>query len=159
MSKKLITPVTQYLDAQQVNYHLLPQERATITIEETALQRGVRPAQMVKSILLRDMGNQYALACVPGDQSVDPKKVRAILKCRRMTCVGLNEIASITGYQPGTVTPLLLVTSMPIVFDSQLLNEATVTISSGHSMLGIALQSDDLVSLCHPTIASICRIN
>ncbi|OIQ24311.1 aminoacyl-tRNA deacylase [uncultured Vibrio sp.] len=158
MSKTLITPVTQHLDAQQVDYHLLPQKHPTRTIEETAQQRGVRPSQMVKSIVLRDMGNQYALACLPGDRHVDPKRVRAILDCRRMTCVAMSDIEAITGYQAGTVNPLLLKNAMPIIFDAQLLTETTVTISSGDAVLGIALDCKDLISLCNPLIADICRI-
>ncbi|MCK6264749.1 YbaK/EbsC family protein [Vibrio sp. ZSDE26] len=159
MSKLPSTSVIQYLDEQQIHYRLLPQEKATVTIEETAKQRGIRPEQMVKSIVLRDMGNQYALACVPGDRNVDPKKVRALLNCRRMTCVSLDDVFSITGYKPGSVTPLQITTPMPVVFDTQLFNETEVTISSGDAQLGIALRCEDLRTLCQPIIASICRTN
>ncbi|WGW01835.1 YbaK/EbsC family protein [Vibrio sp. YMD68] len=159
MNNPISTPVTRYLDQQQVDYRLLPQQHATITIEDTAKQRGVRPEQMVKSIVLRDMGDQYTLACVPGNQSVDPKKVRSLFNCRRMTCVDSNNVALITGYQPGTVSPLLLRTPIPVVFDVQLTHQTVITISSGHAMLGISLRSDDLITLCQPTIAPICRNN
>ncbi|MGD8172918.1 aminoacyl-tRNA deacylase [Vibrio sp. TRT 21S02] len=157
MNKMLTTKLTQYLDEKQVDYHLLPHRSPAINIEDAAQQRGVRPAQMVKSILLRDMGNNYALACAPGDQSVDPKKVRAFLECRRMTCVDLSQVSDITGYQIGTVTPLLLSTPMPIIFDSQILLEEIVTISSGSPMAGIALHRDALIKLCSPHFAAICR--
>lgn len=151
------TAVTQYLDSQQVAYRLLRHQSPTISIEETARQRGIRPAQMVKAILLRDMSDRYALACVPGDQSVDPKKVRALLQYRRMTCVDLAQIPEITGYQAGTVTPLQLKTPMPIIFDPLLKSESEVTISSGSNMAGIALDLNDLIQLCQPQFAHICR--
>lgn len=112
---------------------------------------------MVKCILLRDMGGMLALACAPGDLSIDPKKVRALLNSRRMTCVSLDEVERITGYQIGTVTPLLLKTEMPVIFDSLLLNEEIVTISSGSLMAGIALHREDLLNLCSPQIADIHR--
>ena len=57
------------------------------------------------------------------------EKVRALFGYRRMTCVDKAEVAEITGYEIGTVTPLLLKTNMPIVFDSTLLSEPWVTIS------------------------------
>lgn len=79
MNNAFSTPITQYLDAQQVPYRLLPHATHATTIEAAARQRGIEPAQMVKCILLRDMGDQLALACAPGDRSVDPKKVRALL--------------------------------------------------------------------------------
>lgn len=112
---------------------------------------------MVKSIVLRDMGNLYALACAPGDQSVDPKKVRALLECRRMTCVDLSLVTELTGYQVGTVTPLLLKTPMSIIFDHKILHEDEVTISSGSNMAGIAIRCEDLIKLCKPIFADICR--
>lgn len=151
------TKVTTFLDQQQVPYRLLPHQTPAITIEDAAQQRGIAPHQMVKSILLRDMGNQYALACVPGDQSVDPKKVRALLAWRRMTCVGLDQILELTGYEVGTVCPLLLPTKMPIIFDQHILNNREVTISSGSNMAGIALCCQDLLKLCSATVGDICR--
>lgn len=89
MNNTISTPITQYLDAQQVPYRLLPHLTPATTIEDAARQRGIKPNQMVKCILLRDMGDNLALACAPGDRNVDPKKVRALLNWRRMTCVDL----------------------------------------------------------------------
>ncbi|MCG9598313.1 YbaK/EbsC family protein [Vibrio sp. Isolate25] len=157
MMNKFETKLTRYLTEQRVSFQLLPHQSPAITIDDAARQRGVRPAQMVKSILLRDMGNLYALACAPGDKSVDPKKVRSLLDCRRMTCVDLSMVEELTGYQIGTVTPLLLPINMPIIFDNQILNESKVTISSGSNMAGLALHRDDLIRLCNPIFADICR--
>ena len=112
---------------------------------------------MVKCILLKDMGNQYALACTAGDRSVDPKKVRSILNCRRMTCVSLSDVESITGFKAGCVGPLALKRHMPIIFDPSIQNNLTVTISSGDRMAGIALDPNDLMTLCAPIIAEISR--
>lgn len=157
MTDPISTHITQFLDAQQVSFRLLPHQTPAVTIEDAAHQRGIRPAQMVKSIVLRDMANRYAIACAPGDKAVDPKKVRALLDWRRMTCVSVDDVASLTGYKIGTVVPLLLRTPMVIVFDQQLLSEPEVTISSGSNMAGVALSSSDLVQLCQPLIGNICR--
>ncbi|MGR5237249.1 aminoacyl-tRNA deacylase [Vibrio alfacsensis] len=157
MNNVVNTPLMRFLAEQNIEFRLLPHQRPATTIEDAAQQRGIRPSQMVKTILLRDMGNRYALACAPGDRSVDPKKVRALLQCRRMTCVDQADVETITGYMIGTVTPLLLKRDMPIVFDPSLLEEAEVTISSGDRMAGLALSINDLIKLCQPTLADICR--
>lgn len=157
MNNLFETKVTRYLTEQQVSFRLLLHAVPAVTIEDAAKQRGIRTSQMVKSIVLRDMGNLYALACAPGDQSVDPKKVRALLECRRMTCVDLSLVPELTGYQVGTVTPLLLRTPMSIIFDHKILSEDEVTISSGSNMAGIAIRCDDLIKLCNPIFADICR--
>lgn len=157
MSNSLRTPLTEYLDQQQVAYRLLPHHSEAQTIEDAAHQRGISPAQMVKCILLRDMSDRFALACTPGDRSVDPKKVRALLNWRRMTCVDLSQVEAITGYRIGTVTPLLLRTAMPIIFDHAICAHHMVTISSGSLMAGIGLAPNDLIQLCQPQFAHIQR--
>ena len=151
------TLITQWLDQQQVDYRLLMQSKPTTNIEETAQERGIDPSQMVKCILLKDMGNQYALACTAGDHSVDPKKVRSVLNCRRMTCVSLTDVESITGFKVGCVGPLALKRHMPIIFDPSIQNNSTVTISSGDRMAGVALDLEDLMALCAPIVAEISR--
>ncbi|MDN3700980.1 aminoacyl-tRNA deacylase [Vibrio artabrorum] len=151
------TLITQWLDQQQVDYRLLIQSKPTTSIEETAQERGIDASQMVKCILLKDMGNQYALACTAGDRSIDPKKVRSVLNCRRMTCVSLKDVESITGFQVGCVGPIALKRHMPIIFDPSIQNNTTVTISSGERMAGIALAPGDLMALCTPIVAAISR--
>ncbi|PTP12051.1 hypothetical protein CWO27_20775 [Vibrio sp. 10N.286.51.C3] len=151
------TLITQWLDQQQVKYRLLMQSKPTTSIEETAQERGIDPSQMVKCILLKDMGNQYALACTAGDRSVAPKKVRSVLNCRRMTCVSLTDVEAVTGFKVGCVGPLALKRHMPIIFDPSIQNNSTVTISSGVRMAGVALDLNDLMALCAPTVADISR--
>ncbi|MDN2482059.1 aminoacyl-tRNA deacylase [Vibrio agarivorans] len=157
MKNNFTTPLTSFLQQQGVAFEILHQEYETVSIQDTASARGISPQQMVKSILLRDMSERYALACIPGDQSVDPKKVRSLLNWRRMTCVQLDQLESITGYKAGTVTPLLLKRAMPIVIDTRLSELDRVTISSGDRLAGLALAPSDLLKLCQPTMGDICR--
>lgn len=151
------TKITALLDQEGVAYRVLPHSSPSTSIVETAAQRGIPTSKMVKSILLRDMDDNYIIACVPGNKPVDPKKIRAFLKCRRITCVSLNEVEAVTGYQVGTISPLLLKFPIPIFFDSSLLDMQEITISSGCNMAGIALNIHDLISLCRPQITDIIR--
>lgn len=150
------TSITELLYSKQVDFRLLCHQTPATTIEDAAKQRGVLPSQMVKSILLRDMGGLYALACVPGDQQVDPKKVRAFLQCRRMTCVDAEHVKEVTGFALGTVAPIALKVPLPIVMDPSLQQER-VNISSGNNMAGLELRFSDLIQLCQPSFYSICR--
>ncbi|HIF9240528.1 TPA: aminoacyl-tRNA deacylase [Photobacterium damselae] len=151
------TTVTQLLELEGVNYRLLPHSKPAKTIAEAATERGVAAEQMVKSILLRDMSGFHVLACVPGPCSVDPKKVRALLGCRRMTCADATDVEKITGLVIGTVAPIGLKSPLPIVFDHQIKQHNLVNISSGDRMAGIELEMDDLELLCDPIFANICR--
>ncbi|MEC6798975.1 YbaK/EbsC family protein [Photobacterium sp. S4TG1] len=160
MQNNLIdTVVTQLLDNEGVDYRLLPHSKPAKTITEAAAERGVDPHHMVKSILLKDMSGFHVLACVPGPQSVDPKKVRALLGCQRMTCTDATEVEKVTGLVIGTVAPIGLKRPLVIVFDSAITTIERVNISSGDRMAGIEIATDDLLILCDPMVADICRDN
>ncbi|MBV7297807.1 aminoacyl-tRNA deacylase [Enterovibrio paralichthyis] len=154
---ELNTPIIAMLRDAGIAYRILPHQNAVTTVIEAAAERGVEPDQLVKSMLLRDMGGQLALACVPGTESVDPKKVRAALGCRRMTCVDSQHVQSITGYSPGMVTPLSVMGMVPILFDPSLGDFDFINISSGSPMAGVELRYQDLVAFCQPSVVDIRR--
>lgn len=151
------TPVTSYLEKEGVEYRLLHHTQPAKTIEEAARERGVDPQQMVKSILLKDMSGFHVLACVPGPALVDPTKVRALFGCRRMTCADASDVEKITGLVIGTVAPIGLKRPLPVIFDHSISQHLKVNISSGDRMAGIELATEDLLLLCDPMLADICR--
>ncbi|WP_413110984.1 aminoacyl-tRNA deacylase [Thaumasiovibrio sp. DFM-14] len=157
MSVPLHTSVTATLDMAGIEYQILWHQTPATSIEDAARQRGVQPEKMVKTMLLEDMGGLHALACLPGNKQVDPKKVRAHLQCRRMTCVKAERVRQITGFTPGTVTPIGLPNKLPVIIDPQLLDHEFITISSGDNMAGLAIQRDKLFQLLDAEYVPICR--
>ncbi|KKC98258.1 regulatory protein [Photobacterium halotolerans] len=151
------TPITRYLQQEGIDFLLLPHHKPARTIQEAAAERGVEAHRLVKSILLRDMGGLHVLACVPGTRQVDPKKVRTLLNCRRMTCADAQDVEDVTGLTIGTVAPIGLKQPLPVIFDRSLCEYQTVNISSGNRMAGIELAMSDLVQLCEPRYGDICR--
>ena len=158
LNSSIDTTVTRLLIDEGVDYRILPHTKPAKTIAEAAAERGVDPQHMVKSILLKDMSGFHVLACVPGPLAVDPKKVRALLGCQRMTCADAAEVEKVTGLVIGTVAPLGLKRPLVIVFDHTLTAIEKVNISSGDRMAGIEIATDDLLILCDPMIADICRV-
>lgn len=151
------TPIIQYLIQHGVEYKILPHSTPAISIEDAANQRGIATGLMLKTVLLRDMGGLLFLACVPGDQQVDPKKVRAFYQCRRTTCVDFDKVIDITGYKPGTLTPLDLPESIRVIFDNSITHKNVITISSGSDMAGLLVSTKDIITLCKPTTFDIIR--
>lgn len=137
---------------------MMPHSTPAISIDDAAKQRGISSQIMLKTVLLRDMGGKLFLACVPGNQQVDPKKVRAHFNCRRTTCVKSEEVVHITGFKPGTLTPLMLPESITTIFDHSILQLTEVTISSGSDMAGIMLRTEDILRLCKPQFSQITKV-
>ncbi|MCY9851409.1 aminoacyl-tRNA deacylase [Vibrio mediterranei] len=151
------TRITAYLDERDIPYRVLMQSREAVSIEDAAKLRGIETHKMVKTLLLRDMDNQLVLTCCQGNKQVDPKKVRALLNTRRMTCVSSEQVEALTGFAIGTVTPLLLKNPMPIIFDNELKQNTLVTISSGQRIAGLEIALSDLVAHCSPQWSDITR--
>lgn len=158
----LETPITRLLDAEDVPYRRLEHSEPVYTMEGAAAQRGVVREEMVKSILLREASGRrrYVMACVLGDDRLDPKAVRDYLEAaepgwRRLTFAGDEEIQQMTAGVKGAVAPLALPAAIPVVFDTAIAGRVTVNISSGDVMLGLELAAADLIRLARAGFASI----
>jgi prolyl-tRNA editing enzyme YbaK/EbsC (Cys-tRNA(Pro) deacylase) len=156
-----MTAITEQLDATQTPYRELPHSEPVFTIETAAVQRGVVPEEMVKSILLRESSGQrrFVMACVLGPDRLDPKAVRTYLAgdWRRLTFANGEEIARITAGVKGAVAPLALPEEVPVIFDVAIAECTRVNISSGDPMLGLELAAQDLIRLARATFAPIAK--
>jgi len=156
------TDITRLLDAQGVSYRRLPHQEAVYTIEAAAAQRGVVREEMVKSILLRESSGQkrFVMACLLGDERLDPKAVRRHLAgvagdWRRLTFASREEIRGMTSGEMGAVAPLSLPPELPVIFDEAIGRCETVNISSGDPLLGLELAAADLIRLSGARFAAI----
>ena len=156
-SKTINTRVTQLLDTNGVSYRILPHSEPVYTVAAAAEQRGVDVEDMVKSILLRDKGRRYVMACVSGIDRLDPKALRVHLEgdWKRLSFASAEEIQQVTGYVQGAVEPLGLTQEIPIVFDDSIAHRTRVNISSGDPMAGLELNPDDLIQLSGAQLADI----
>lgn len=152
------TKVTQFLDSQNIPYTLLPHTEPVFTMEAAAAQRGVKPEEMLKSILLRDKDHNYVMACVLGYGKLDPKKVRAFFpngQFRRLTFASAAEITEQTGYVKGAVAPFNLPNTIPLVVDERIKNLGRFNTSTGDHMYGIELATADLLAVTNPFLTDI----
>lgn len=164
-SQNLIkTKITDLLDSEGVAYRRLPHTEPVFTVEAAAAQRGVVPAEMVKSILLREKSapRRYVMACLLGPDRLDPPAVRDYLsqteEWKRLTFATAEEIHTVTGYLQGAVAPLCLPADVPVVFDGAIAACTKVNISSGDLMLGLELSQADLSRLAGAQFAPIVSI-
>ena len=150
--------MVEILEAHGIPYKLLPHESAVFTVEEAARQRDVLIEEMVKSILLRDKKQQYVMACVRGDERVDPKAVREHLgdeRFLRLQFATAEEIEKVTGCVMGAVAPIGLPPEVPVLFDEALQPCSRYNTSSGDPVAGMELAAIDLVALSKARFAPI----
>ena len=144
------TAVTRALDAAGVAYTLHLHDHPVTSLEQAASERGQRPAQIVRSLVFRGQDRSFLIVLAPGPQQVSWPKLRRHLGVSRLTTATPEEVLRLTGYPPGTVSPLGLATPIRILADQSVRDEETVSIGAGIRDAGVVLQTEDLLRLVRP---------
>lgn len=109
------------------------------SLAEAAAARGVEPADIVKTLVVRRAADDYLFVLVPGDREISWPKLRALLDVKRMSMPPADEAFEVTGYERGTITPLGSVRAWPVIADERMLEPAGRRISIGGGAHGVAL--------------------
>jgi Cys-tRNA(Pro) deacylase len=141
------TDTTHSLDAARIPYRILAHDGPVFTCEDAARARGVRPAQVTKTMVGRDPTGKLYVMLLPGDQKLKIKRVRQAAGGKRIELVPPDEIASQLGLVVGAISPIDLIGKADIYMDRRLLDEKQVTVSAGVPEAGIELASQQLAEL------------
>lgn len=126
------------------------------SLEEAARMRGVDPAEVVKTMVVRRSDGEYVFVLVPGDRMIDWPKVRAHLEERRLSLADRDEALEATGYLPGTITPLGATTNWPVLADERIA-AGDVSIGAGRRGWSITIHGPDLLELLSAETADLTR--
>jgi Cys-tRNA(Pro) deacylase len=123
------------------------------SLEEAAVARGVSPAQVVKTLVIRLTDDDYRFVLVPGDREISWPKLRALLGVNRLSMPSADVAYAVTGYVRGTITPLGSSSAWPVIADAAVIG----TISLGGGAHGVALTVDAgaLVSALGALVADV----
>lgn len=134
------------LRSARVSYVVPPIVQGAGSLEEFAQKSGLRPAQILKSLLLNVDGTRYAMLLVPGDRSADFAALRKFFAARSVRLADREQVERITGYHIGTVTPLGMQTGgLPILLDAAALDEPLVSLGTGRPGRHVRLAPADLL--------------
>lgn len=122
------------------------------SVEEAAAACGVRPDQVVKTLVVRRGEGDYVLALVPGDRSLSWPKLRAVLGVNRIALPDADEALAATGYARGTITPLGL--DLPVVADERIVG-GQITLGTGQRDTVVALDADPVIAAYAAIVADI----
>lgn len=108
------------------------------SLEEAAHARGVTPAQVIKTMVVRRAEDDYLFVLVPGDRNISWPKLRSYLGVNRISMPEASEALAVTGYERGTITPLGSSRSWPVIADSSMEGD----ISLGGGAHGVSIRAD-----------------
>ena len=122
------------------------------SVEEAAAACGVRPEQVVKTLVVRRGEGDHVLVLVPGDRSLSWPKLRTLLGVNRISLPDADEALSVTGYARGTITPLGL--DLPVVADERIVGRE-ITLGTGLRDTVVALAADAVIDAYAAVVADV----
>ena len=123
------------------------------SLEEAAAARGVAPAAVVKTIVVRLADDDYRFVLVPGDREIAWAKLRALLGVNRMSMPDKDTAFAVTGYVRGTITPLGSTTAWPVVADASM--AGTVSLGGGAHGVALTVEAAELATALGATVADV----
>lgn len=113
---------------------------------------GYAPARIAKTLFVQ-AGNEatFAMVVCPALASVDFKQIAGAFGWKRATFGKAESLAQVVGYPRLGVSPLGVAT-LPVLFDSALLEHSTILIAAGALGVEIEIAPQDVVLLTHATV-------
>jgi Cys-tRNA(Pro) deacylase len=141
------------LDAAGLDYRVI--EHGPVgSLAEAAAARGVEPADVVKTLVVRRGDDDYLFVLVPGDRAISWPKLRTLLGVSRMSMPDAAAAKAATGYERGTITPFGSERAWPVIADERLAGRE-VTLGAGEHGVAVGLAADAAVSALRATVADV----
>ena len=133
------------LDSSGIAYRVI-RHGPVRSLAEAAKARGVEPADVVKTMVVRRGEGDYVFVLVPGDRTISWPKLRAVLGVSRLSMPDADTARAVTGYERGTITPLASATAWPVITDERVLGRE-ITLGAGEHGLAIAVRAEDVLAV------------
>jgi Cys-tRNA(Pro)/Cys-tRNA(Cys) deacylase len=124
------------------------------SLAEAAGARGVDPADVVKTMVVRRGKGDYVFVLVPGDRAISWPRLRALLGVSRLSMPDATVAREVTGYERGTITPLGSATAWPVIADERLLGRE-ITLGAGDHGVAVAVRAEDVLEALRATVADV----
>jgi Cys-tRNA(Pro) deacylase len=147
------TPAQAAAEALGVAYRLI-RHGPVRSLAEAARARGVAPADVVKTLVVRRGSGDFLFVLVPGDRVISWPKLRELLGVSRLSMPDAEVAKQATGYERGTITPLGSVRPWPAIADERL-HGREITLGAGEYGLALAVDADEILQALDASVADI----
>jgi Cys-tRNA(Pro)/Cys-tRNA(Cys) deacylase len=124
------------------------------SLAEAARARGVAPADVVKTLVVRRGPDDFLFVLVPGERVISWPKLRELLGVSRLSMPDAEVARQATGYERGTITPLGSTGPWPVIADERVRGRE-ITLGAGEHGLALAVDADEFLLALHASVADI----
>ena len=124
------------------------------SLGEAAEILGLRPADIVKTLVVKRADDTYLFALIPGDRGISWPKLRAVVGVNKLQLPDPQRALDATGYERGTITPIGSATDWPVYADTDIVGRR-IAMGAGAHGYSVFVDADDLIVAYGATVADI----
>lgn len=124
------------------------------SLEEAAALRGVRPADIIKTLVVRRADDDHVFVLVPGDREISWPKLRTLLGVKRLSMPSAEVAQAATGYERGTITPFGSTTAWPVIADVTITGRP-ISLGAGAHGVAVTVAGDDVIRVLGAQVADV----
>jgi Cys-tRNA(Pro)/Cys-tRNA(Cys) deacylase len=147
------TPALAAAEALCLSYRVI-RHGPVHSLAEAASARGVPPADVVKTLVVRRGEDDFLFVLVPGDRVISWPKLRRLLGVGRLSMPNADVARKATGYERGTITPLGSAKPWPVIADERVRGRE-ITLGAGEHGLALAADADEILQALNASVADI----
>lgn len=153
------TNAARILDNLNISYEIKEYkvDPDDLSAVNAAAKIGMNIKIVFKTLVARGDKNGVLMACIPGDDELDLKKLAAVSSNKRVEMVHLKEVQALTGYIRGGCSPLGPKKPYPVYIDKSALDWSKIAVSAGKRGEQLMLSPSDLITAVNATAADIIK--
>jgi len=127
---------------------------AADSLVDAAALLGIRPADIVKTLVVKRSDDTFLFALVPGDRAISWPKLRAVVGVNKLRLPEPEIALAATGYERGTIVPIGSSTDWPIFADERIVG-TRIAMGAGAHGFSLFVDADALIEAYGATVADI----
>jgi Cys-tRNA(Pro) deacylase len=124
------------------------------SLTEAATARGVEPADVVKTLVVRRGDDDFLFVLIPGDRAISWPKLRRLLGVSRLSMPDADVARQVTGFERGTITPFGSSRPWPVIADERLRGRE-ITLGAGQHGVALAADADEILRALDASVADV----
>lgn len=130
-------------------------DQSTHTSELAAQALGVTPAQIAKTLVfVADAEPLLVVTC--GDKKINTKKLSKAVGAKKVRFADAEMVMNSTGFPPGGVSPIGMVSDIPLYLDQSLWDYEVVYAAAGTANSALPVSPDRLCEITGAQVIDVC---
>lgn len=151
------TNAMRELDKKKIKYNFLEYEvdENDLGAIAVSIKTGQDITKIFKTLVLLNEKREMLVACIPGADNIDLKKLAKVANCKKVEMLELKELFNMTGYIRGGCSPIGIKKRHQTFIHKSALNKDEIMISAGVRGVQIILNPNDLINYLNMIVGDI----